>query len=235
MPVKLMAFFASKLSPVPASIAGPLLGGMRSDSLVRNSAARLDFPQIHLLDYPASVLDALKRISPIHLESIWENGASSFKINREGYFVEGRQVKIRVQAEVAYRVLTGLGGKKGWLYLNWLWKLRGFLDKLVGGPGLRGRREAGALVEGDILDFYRVELLEPGSRMRLKAELRAPGLGWMEWRIQIRDESEVMLTQIATFIPRGLPGFLYWYILLPVHRLVFMGLIRAIVDQAIEN
>jgi hypothetical protein len=118
--------------------------------------------------------------------------------------------------------------------MNWLWKLRGFLDRLVGGPGLRGRREDGFLFEGDVLDFYRVEVLEPIQRLRLKAEMKAPGLGWMEWRIAEKPGGEVLLTQIAYFAPLGSLGFLYWYILLPVHRLVFNGLIKAIVHQARE-
>ena len=234
MPVNLMAYLAGKFTPIPARIAGPLLGGLRSESVVRDETAKRDFPRIHPMNYETSVSIALDRLSPGCLEPIWENGDSSFRIRREGFFIEGQQARFRVRPKAAYQAVTGLGGRRGWLYMNWLWKIRGFLDTLLGGPGLRGRREEGVLVEGDILDFYRVEVLEPGQRLRLKAELKAPGLGWMEWKILEQAEGDVVLKQIAYFAPQGLPGFLYWYILLPVHRFVFTGLIRAIVQRANE-
>jgi hypothetical protein len=97
---------------------------------------------------------------------------------------------------------------------------------------LRGRRENDSLLEGDVLDFYRVEVLNSGQMVRLKSEMKAPGLGWMEWRISAQPGGDVLLTQIAYFAPRGFFGFLYWYILLPVHHLVFTGLIKAIAHQA---
>jgi uncharacterized protein YbjT (DUF2867 family) len=232
--VDFMGNLAGKLTPVPAEIAGPLLGGMRSDSVVRNDLAQRDFPHISPINYETSVSMALECLSPGNLESIWENNGSGFRIKREGFFAEGQQISFQVQPEAVYRAIIGLGGRRGWLYLNWLWKLRGFLDRLAGGPGLRGRRDASSLLEGDILDFYRVEALEPGQMLRLKGEMKAPGLGWMEWRINGQVEDEVLLTQIAYFAPHGFLGFLYWYILLPVHHLVFTGLIKAIIHQAGE-
>ncbi len=232
MPVNLMATLAGILTPVPARIAGPLLGGMRSDSVVRSDSARRDFPRINPIRYEDAVSLALDRLSPGFQESAWENKASSFKIRQQGFFIEGQQVRLKVQPAVVYDAVTGLGGKHGWLYLDDLWKLRGFFDRLVGGPGLRGRRADGELVEGDVLDYYRVEALEQNRLMRLKAELKAPGLGWMEWRIAPQPEEEALLSQIAYFAPRGVSGFLYWYLLLPVHRLVFTGLIKAITRRA---
>jgi uncharacterized protein YbjT (DUF2867 family) len=233
--VNLMGQLAGKLTPVPAEIAVPLLGGMRTDSVVRDPFAQQDFPHIHPLNYASSVSSALQCLSPDNFESIWEINGSGFRINREGLFIEGQQATLRVQPEAVYGAIISLGGRRGWLYLNWLWKLRGFLDRLMGGPGLRGRRDEAALVEGDILDFYRVEALEPGRKLRLRAEMKAPGLGWMEWQINIQHGGEVLLTQLAAFAPRGLFGFLYWYILLPVHHLVFTGLIKEIVRQANES
>jgi uncharacterized protein YbjT (DUF2867 family) len=233
--VKLMAQFAGLLTPVPQMIAGPLLGGMRTDSVVRDEAAKRDFPQVDPMGYEASVYLALEHLAPGCLESVWKNGDSSFRIRREGFFIEGQQTRFQAHPDAVYRTIIGLGGKRGWLYMNWLWKLRGLLDAFIGGPGLRGRREESALIQGDDLDFYCVEVLEPGQRLRLKADLKAPGLGWMEWLITGSAEGDMVLTQIAYFAPRGLPGFLYWYILLPVHHLVFKGLLKAIVRQASEN
>jgi uncharacterized protein YbjT (DUF2867 family) len=232
MPVDLMAHFAGWLTPIPARIAGPLLGGMRSDSVVRDESASRDFPQIHSIDYETSVSMALEQLSPDCLETGWENGASSFKIKQAGFFIEGQRIRLAIQPGAAYRVITGLGGRAGWLYLNALWKLRGFFDRLVGGPGLRGRKSGQDLVVGDVLDFYRVEALENERLMRLKAELKAPGQGWMEWRVEPDPEAGVVISQIAYFAPKGFSGFLYWYLLLPVHRLVFTGLMKAIAHRA---
>jgi uncharacterized protein YbjT (DUF2867 family) len=234
IPVKMLAALAGVLTPVPARIAGPLLEGMRGDSVVCNDSAKQVFPLIQPVGYKDSVLLALDRLSPGCLESPWENGTSSFKIKQAGFFVEGQQIRLRVQPESVYRVITGLGGKHGWLTLNGLWKLRGFFDRLVGGPGLRGRRLDNDLIEGDVLDFYRVEKLESNRLVRLRAELKAPGLGWMEWRIRPQTKGDVLLSQVAYFAPKGATGFLYWYMLLPVHHLVFAGLLKAIGRRATQ-
>jgi uncharacterized protein YbjT (DUF2867 family) len=234
IPVKVLAALAGLLTSVPARIAGPLLEGMRGDSVVCNDSAKRDFPLIQPIGYKGSVSLALDRLSPGYLESPWENGTSSFTIKQAGFFVEGQQIRLRVQPESVYRVITGLGGKQGWLTLNGLWKLRGFFDRLVGGPGLRARRLDNDLIEGDVLDFYRVEKLESNRLVRLRAELKAPGLGWMEWRIQPQTQGDVLLSQVAYFAPKGAAGFLYWYLLLPVHRLVFAGLLKAIGRRATQ-
>jgi Protein of unknown function (DUF2867) len=229
--VNLMARWAGILTPVPARIAGPLLGGMRSDSVVQDQAASRDFPQIQALDYEASVALALESLSPSCFDSVWENEPSSFKIKQEGLFIEGQRILLDCRPGAVYKTISSLGGRSGWLYLDSLWKLRGFFDRLVGGPGLRGRRSETELIEGDVLDFYRVEALETDRLVRLKAELKAPGLGWMDWRLQSQPEGGVLLSQIAYFAPKGLSGFLYWYGLLPVHRLVFAGLLKAIAGR----
>jgi hypothetical protein len=234
LPVDLMAVVAGILTPVPTRIARPLLGGMRSNSVVRTDSARRDFPQVKPISYEASVSLALERLSPGSLVFVFVNDASSFTMRREGFFIEGQQVRLQAGANAVYRVVTGLGGRHGWLYLDWMWKLRGWFDRLIKGPGLRGRRADDDLVEGDVLDFYRVEALEKNTWVRLKSELKAPGLGWMEWRIHPQPEGDVILSQIAYFAPRGATGFLYWYLLLPVHRLVFAGLIKAIALRAAE-
>ena len=232
LPVPLMAWVAGLLTPVPARIAGPLLGGMRSDSVVREDAARRDFPWVQPLGYQTAVELALQHLRPDSLEFGLENGASSFRIKQEGFFIEGGRIGLQVQPEAAYRVITGLGGRSGWLYLNGLWKLRGVIDRLVGGPGLRGRSSDDELSEAEVVDFYRVERLEARRLVRLRSELIAPGTGWMEWRIQPRLEGGISLTQIAYFAPLGFAGFIYWYVLLPFHRLVLTGLLKAISRRA---
>ena len=232
LPVRLMAVMAEALTPVPARIAGPLLEAMRGDSVVCIDSAKRDFPRVEPTGYENSVALALERLSPDCLESPWENGCTSFRIKQAGFFIEGRQVRLQVRPAAAYRAVAGLGGRHGWLYLDILWKLRGSIDRLVGGPGLRGRSAGDDLIEGDVLDFYRVEALKRDRLVRLRAELKAPGQGWMEWRIQPNPEGDVSLSQIAYFAPKGLPGFLYWYLLLPFHRLVFVGLLKALTRRA---
>jgi hypothetical protein len=143
-------------------------------------------------------------------------------------------VRVAARPEALFAVVAGLGGRNGWLYLDWLWRLRGILDKLAGGPGLRGREQGKPLSEMEVVDYYRVEAFEPGRMLRLKAELKAPGQGWMEWRVTPESEGS-SLSQTVFFAPKGLAGFFYWYALRPVHGMVFAGLIRAIARRAQLN
>ena len=235
LPLGLMAFFVDKLTPVPSSIARPLIDSMRAESIVHNTAARQDFPQIRLLDYQASVTAALDKLSPEHIEPALYGGAQSVIIIKdEGFFIDHSCTSLDLKPEFIYQAVSGLGGKRGWLYLNWLWQLRGLLDRWLGGPGMRGRQDENALQVGAIVDFYRVETLEPGRMLRLQADLKAPGAGWMEWRLRPRPEGDVQLLQTAFFAPKGITGFLYWYLLYPVHRLIYAGLLKAIARRAQE-
>lgn len=227
IPVDLMAFLVGRMTPISERIARPLIGGMRGSSDVRDAAAAHIFPAIHPHTYRESALSALNRLSPSCLDPVWRNHTSLCRIRMAGFFIENRKVWLKVDPEKVFQVVIGLGGKGGWLYLNVLWQLRGILDKIVGGPGLRGRRSEKTLSENDIVDYYRVEIFVPGRMLRLKAELKTPGQGWMEWYIT-HDGEGTGLDQTAFFAPRGIEGFIYWYLLWPVHTFVFAGLIRAI-------
>lgn len=119
-----------------------------------------------------------------------------------------------------------IGGDVGWYYGDSLWRLRGALDRLVGGPGLRrGRRDPEDLRPGDALDFWRVEAYEPGQMLRLRAEMKLPGRAWLQFEVE-PDSRGSVLTQTAVFDPIGLAGLVYWYALLPVHKLMFRGMLR---------
>lgn len=232
IPLRLMAFGVDRLTPVPASIAAPLIDGMRSDSLVGDDDAQRVFPGIEPLSYREAVMAALSDLTPDALEPAWDIGTNAVKILKHaGFFVEFRQTRLEVRPEAVYRSFVQLGGTGGWLYLDALWRLRGFLDRLARGPGMRGR-PGDRLAVGDVVDFYRVEVLEPGRRMRLRAELKAPGLGWMEWQTRPDESGGCLFSQTTYFAPKGLGGYLYWYLLYPVHRLVFAGLFRAIGRRA---
>jgi hypothetical protein len=127
---------------------------------------------------------------------------------------------------------TNLGGERGWLYANRLWQLRGLVDRLVGGVSLpRGRRDPRAVRVGDAVDFWRVEAVEPGHLLRLRAEMKVLGRAWLQFETTPGPDT-TLLVQTAVFAPKGVWGVLYWYGLYPVHGLIFAGLVAAVARQA---
>jgi uncharacterized protein YbjT (DUF2867 family) len=244
IPVWFMAWWVEKLTPVPYRIARALVDGLRNDSVVRDDSARRVFSSVKLIDYETAVTSSLEKLHPKTLEPVWADDARAARvIKHEGFFVDHRRIEVTAPPESVYRVFASMGGRNGWPYANWLWQLRGWLDKLLGGVGLRGRSPLSPtsppkLGEGtearsdDIVDYYRIEAIKSDSMMRLHSELRAPGDGWMEWRVEPVSAQTSVLTQTAFFAPRGLAGCLYWYLLYPLHRLVFHGLIHAIAKRS---
>lgn len=233
IPLQFMAFGVDLMTPVPKRIASPLIDGMQSDSIVRDRQAQDIFQHIHLLDYESAVGAALKMDTPSQIEPVWDHGEDSVRvIKHEGFFIESRQIHLNASPEAIYLAFTRLGGKHGWLYLNGLWQLRGMLDQMIGGPGMRGRSDHEQLKEGATIDFYRVEAVEPDHMIRLRTELNTPGVGWMEWRASPRPGKTTLFSQIAFFAPKGMLGFLYWYLLFFIHRLIFAGLFRKLIQRA---
>jgi hypothetical protein len=164
--------------------------------------------------------DSGSRMSGTHEQT---NGMISYR----------REISTKAPATDVFRVLTSLGGKTGWLYENMLWKLRGYLDELIGGVGLsRGRQASEELRVGDPVDFWRVEALIPDRLLRLRAEMKVPGKAWLQFEIIPQGETEVRLIQTAFYEPDGLAGLLYWYVLYPIHRIIFRGMIAAIAHRA---
>ncbi len=227
-----MAMGVTMLAPVPYRIAYALIGGLASSSVVQHDEARRIFPDVKLIDFEEATANTLGCLSPASMDRVWEGSARDvMQLKHEGFFVDYRRVQINASPESIYQILTSLGGKNGWLYANWLWKLRGWLDQLLGGPGLRGRSDS--LTENSILDYFRVEAMEPNHLLRLHSESRAPGEGWLEWQAGFEDRPSTgsgrcVLAQTAFFAPHGFPGFLCWYLFSPLHRLVFRGLLQAI-------
>ena len=139
-----------------------------------------------------------------------------------------------VGADRAFLPIARIGGARGWYCGTWLWRLRGAADLLIGGVGMRrGRRDPEAPAVGDALDFWRVEAYEPGRRLRLAAEMRVPGRAWLEFDVEPAPGGAVV-HQTAVFEPAGLSGLVYWYALLPVHAVIFRGMLRAIARRAQE-
>jgi uncharacterized protein YbjT (DUF2867 family) len=227
IPLWFMAMGVGMITPVPRRIAYALIGGLASDSVVQHDEARRVFPNIQLINFEEATQNALRRLSPDFIERVWEGFKRDVvRIKHEGFCVDYRQIEIKASPESIYRVITRMGGEQGWPYANSLWQLRGWLDRLIGG-GWHPASDSSSLREGDPIDYYRVETLEPNRLMRLHSELRTPGEGWMEWQVETHG-NQSLLKQTAFFAPRGLPGFLYWHLLDPLHRFVFRGLIQAI-------
>jgi Protein of unknown function (DUF2867) len=198
--------------------------------VVAASSTRRVFPEIEPIAYQQAVTESLEALSPDRVERVWEGmGRDVVRMKHEGFFIDYRCVHVDASAQKAYEIITSLGGEAGWLYADWLWRLRGWIDRLIN-PRRITRNEVtkteNTLRVGDGIDYYRVEEIGADRMMRLHSELWAPGDGWMEWRIE-----DGVLKQTAFFAPHGLPGFLYWYSLGPLHRLVFGGLIAGIQRQ----
>jgi uncharacterized protein YbjT (DUF2867 family) len=233
IPLWFMAMGVAWMTPVPAAIARPLVDGLRSDSLVRDDAAHRTFPHVQIIGYEEGVKIALSQLRPDRLEPAWTDCEQPVKfMKHEGFFIDHRCEEVDASPGKVFQTATALGGKKGWLYADWLWRLRGRLDRLLGGPGMRGRTDN--LKVGDVIDFYRVEAVEDSRLLRLHSELKAPGEGWMEWRTE-NSGSNTRLSQTGFFAPRGLPGFIYWYLFGPLHKLVFRGLVKAIARKSEES
>jgi hypothetical protein len=138
-----------------------------------------------------------------------------------------------VDVNSVIRIVERIGGSNGWYYGNALWRLRGWLDLLVGGPGhRRGRRDPEHVVPGDALDWWRVEAVQPGKLLRLAAEMRLPGRAWLQFEVDPDGDNACRIRQTALFDPVGLSGLVYWYALYPIHQLVFAGMLRRMVQVA---
>jgi hypothetical protein len=143
--------------------------------------------------------------------------------------VSSRVLRVNADAKDAFDPIQRIGGDTGWYAANWFWSARGLLDTLRGGVGLRrGRRDAADLRVGDTIDFWRVEALEPGRRLRLAAEMRIPGRLWLQFEIDPHEDGGVQVRQTTVFDPAGCVGLAYWYLLCPIHHLVFVSMLRGI-------
>jgi uncharacterized protein YbjT (DUF2867 family) len=238
---RLSSYWVHLVTPIPANIAQPLIKGLGNEVIVRDDTALRLFPDIELLDYDTAVRLALEKMGARDVETAWSDALTSTQgsktpvtlISSEGMIIEQRQRAVAASADVVYRSFARLGGARGWLYMDWAWQLRGMVDRLGGGVGMRrGRRDPEDLRVGDPLDFWRVEMVEPGRAIRLRAEMRVPGRAWLEFKALPQPDGQTLLSQTAFFEPKGLLGLLYWYALYPVHSLIFSGLIRQIAWQA---
>ena len=218
-------------------LAANLVDSMKVEVVCRETRLK-DILGITPLLYKEACRRALERINLDAVQSSWTDAVSMkagnplfgyLDVPAFGVLRDRRKVKINTDpAEILNRVFS-IGGETGWYYADWIWKIRGVMDKLAGGVGLRrGRRNATELNLGDSLDFWRV-LIADREKMRLLlfAEMKVPGEAWLEFTVQ-QENKQWFLCQTATFMPKGLRGRLYWFLLLPIHLLMFQGMIKAI-------
>jgi uncharacterized protein YbjT (DUF2867 family) len=238
---RLSAYWVHMVTPVHWRVILPFIEGLAVESLVSSDLAQRLFPEIHPIDFQTAVHLALGRVQNSSVETVWSDALVVTQgdnrpvmlATTEGMMLERRRLSLDVEPVTVFRAYTGLGGNRGWLYLNWAWQIRGWFDKLIGGVGLRrGRRNPDELRVGESLDFWRVEAIEPERLLRLRAEMKVPGKAWLEFRSVPQEDGRTLLTQTAYFAARGLAGFLYWYLLYPIHGFIFSGLIRKIAERS---
>lgn len=239
IPVPVLTPYLSSLwlglvTPLYARIGRKLVAGLRNETVVRDPKA-LDVFAVRPRGLRASIERALSNEDREFAETRWTDAFSAASPESRwggrrfgSRIVDSRVARVSCAPDRAFRPIRRIGGSTGWYYANWLWRLRGFLDLLVGGVGMRrGRRDPEHLVPGDALDFWRVEAYEPDRLLRLRAEMKVPGRAWLQFEVEPAHEGSEM-RQTAMFDPRGLFGLLYWYGLYPLHKLVFAGMIRGI-------
>lgn len=235
---RLSAYWVNLVSPVPSGIARPLIEGLRNEVVVRDPLPAAAFG-VRPAPYAEALRRAIDRSEGDAVESTWfdalsapEKPSLATMTSREGVIVERRQHAVAATPDRVFDAIERIGGSAGWPYANWLWRIRGLVDRCVGGVGMRlGRRDPDRLRVGDAVDFWRVEEIRWPVLLRLRAEMRLPGRAWMQYEVAESAEGS-RLTQTAFFEPRGLFGLLYWYLLYPVHAKIFAGTVRALARRA---
>jgi uncharacterized protein YbjT (DUF2867 family) len=232
---RLSSYWIRLVTPIPTGIARPLIDGLRNEVVVRNDLAATLFPRIKPMDCHKAIEKALsegeKECLSKSLEPVTES--EPVRVLSEGIYRERRHCRVNAAAAQMFAVLGSLGGRNGWPTLNWAWQLRGWVDKCLGGVGMR-RSETVALIEGHTLDFWRIEIAEPNWLLRLRAEMKLPGKAWLQFRIIPFKDGTCELIQTALFESSGLAGVLYWYALYPLHCWIFWRMLHRLAAQAEE-
>lgn len=235
---RLSSLWLGLVTPVYARVGRELIAGLKNRSVVSDPAAMAAFP-IRPAGLADTIARAIRHEDRAFAQTRWSDARSSggdwtlAPGTRFGNrLVDARRRHVAADAATAFATIAGIGGERGWYYATWAWQVRGAIDLMVGGVGMRrGRRDPDALAVGDALDFWRVEAYEPGRRVRLAAEMKLPGHAWLEFEV-VPAAGGAVVHQTAVFEPAGLAGLLYWYALLPAHTLLFGGLLRAIARRA---
>jgi len=233
----LSSLWLGLVTPVYARVGRALIDGLRNSTVVVDDRALRDFPV-----QPRGMREAIARALANEDEEFaatrWSDALSSTRPGWGGTrfgnrLVDSRELTVATPARAAFAPIRRLGGRNGWYHASWLWVIRGWLDLLAGGAGLRrGRRDPEQLRPGDTLDWWRVEAIEPDRLLRLAAEMRVPGRAWLQYEVEPLAEGGSVIRQTALFDPVGLFGLVYWYSLWPLHGYVFSGLLHEIGRRA---
>ncbi|MCC2319476.1 SDR family oxidoreductase [Cellulomonas chengniuliangii] len=247
---RLSSLWVSLVTPVPGGLARPLVESLVHEVVCdeHDIAEWVPDPPTGLIGFDQAVRQALQRIHAADVVTRWTSasvpGAPSDPLPSDpdwaggSLYVDERRVEVDASPAALWRVIEAVGGERGWYSWSLAWRLRGLADRLVGGPGLRrGRRDPSRLLVDDAVDFWRVEEVVPGELLRLRAEMRLPGLAWLELRVEPVgsggfDELPTAFAQRALFHPHGLAGQLYWWAVYPFHGIVFGGMQRNIARAA---
>ncbi|MGW6267676.1 SDR family oxidoreductase [Streptomyces sp. NPDC055060] len=242
---RLSSHWVGLVTPVPASIARPLTESLRHEVVCREHDIAAYVPDLpgRPLPFDEALALALRKVRDAQVATRWSSaavpGAPSDPLPTDPDWAGGslyqdeRDLSVETSAQALWKVVEGIGGDNGWYSFPLAWAVRGWLDRLVGGVGLRrGRRDAARLRVGDSLDFWRVEEIEPGRLLRLRAEMRLPGLAWLEMHVEKDPDGGLRYRQRALFHPRGLFGHAYWWSVWPFHSVVFGGMARNITQAA---
>jgi uncharacterized protein YbjT (DUF2867 family) len=238
----LSSHWVGLVTPLPADLARPLIDSLVNEVVVHDDAITRIVPRVRL-SYRESVEVALRKLLDLEVSTTWADAELRGRTPADPLpedpdwsggtvYRDTQVVACAARPEALFAVVQGIGGDRSWLAGEWLWRARGLLDRLVGGVGLRrGRRHPDRLRVGEPLDFWRVEELETGRLLRLRAEMRLPGEAWLEWRVE-PDGDASTLEQRALFHPRGLWGRAYWYAVAPFHHFVFRPMAHRLAETA---
>ena len=244
IPVPVLTPYLSSLwlglvTPLYARIGRKLVESIVHSTVVNDDTALHNF-KIKPIGVEEAIQRAIKLENKESAASRWyDSTSSSGKTNPyKGYrfverLIDSRTLNINVPPETAFNPIQNIGGEKGWYAWNLLWQLRGFIDLLLGGVGMRrGRSHKDKLIVGGIIDFWRIEKIIPNNFLSLSAEMKLPGKAWLEFEV-VGNGSSSTIKQTAIFEPIGIFGKIYWYALYPLHQLIFAGMLQAIADKAL--
>jgi hypothetical protein len=237
---RLSSLWLGLVTPVYARVGRKLVDSLRHPTVVRDASATRMF-SIRPRGLCAAMERALHNEDQEFALTRWSDALSSAGhlqswggLRYGTRIVDSRVIQVKVPTWRAFAPIRRMGGTTGWYFANFLWRLRGFLDLLAGGVGLRrGRRNPETLQVGDTLDFWRVEEFDADRRLRLVAEMKVPGRAWLEFEVT-GDSAQSTIRQTAIFDPLGLFGLIYWYGLYPLHRWIFAGMLRKIAEASVS-
>lgn len=239
---RLSSYWIHLVTPVPSYIARPLAEGLRNPAICKESRIQELIHQ-DLLDCRSAIRLAITNLQHHRVESHWTDAGAIppdewFHTHDPAWaggtvYEDSRSMVVDATADDAWQPIIRLGGDTGWYYGNWLWRLRGLMDRLLGGVGMsRGRRHESNLKPGDALDFWRVAAVDPRKCLLLVAEMKLPGRAILEFSIEPINRDQVRIKQTAKFLPSGLSGLLYWWMVTPLHNLIFGGMLRGIAEAS---